>query len=93
MNENTESAPGFWDSLYERHERILTSTIRRRPRSLRHLRISNYGERSASLEGGSNFAVLAALARNGIVGPVIPLRPAGVTTRYTGFQRARELRE
>lgn len=63
---------------------------RRDPRSLRHLRISNYGERSVSLEGG-NFAVLTVLARNGIVGPVIPLRPAGVMTRYTGFRRVREI--
>lgn len=91
MNENAESARDFWDSLYERHGRILASTIRRRPRSLRHLRISNYGERSVSLEGG-NFAVASVLARNGIVGPVIPLRPAGVMTGYTRFRRACESR-
>lgn len=42
---------------------------------------------SHSREATSQSSVLA---RNGIVGPVIPLRPAGVMARYTRFRRARE---
>lgn len=86
MSGNTRSLNARLLGQRKCHGRILVSTIQRRSRSPRHLRISNYEERSYPREATSQSSELA---RNGIVGPVIPLRPANVMTKYMRFCRAR----
>lgn len=89
MSENTGSKCATSGTVwYKRHGRILTSSRRGRRVIYEYLITGGDGP-SHSGETTSQFWELA---RNGIVGPVMPQRPAGVMTKYTGFCRARETR-